>query len=113
MPPLQHGPAAVPTDAESLDFGLRPLKTQGGDGTGHRVADELGQRNAEARDGCSRLSRFKPGRKRLDCALAIAEPNFGGVLADGFDLADAVLWVTDFHADVQFFDLHSLIAAPD
>src|SRR5262249_55831474 len=69
--------------------------------------DELFQWHVQSADGGLRFGGLKPARLRRDLPAAVVELNFCRRFRNAFDRPQAVLRVTDVHANVQRFKFHA------
>ena len=103
---MQDHFALMPADTELVDERVGFLEAKGLDDGLDGVLDEGLEGRLEAGDGDLRFGWLEAAGRRLDSALGIFEANFGGVLADRFHRAHAILWMANFHPHVQRIDFH-------
>jgi len=94
---MKHNPAFVPTRSELFDIRITSRKTEIIDGVSDDFFDKHRKRLLESRNCGLSFGRFQTGGFGRDGAFAGFKSNIGGVLRNGFDRADSILWMANLH----------------
>ncbi len=103
---MHHEFAAVPTGAEFFDYGIGFFEAEPPQRGIQCLLNELLQRHLKATYCGARLCRFHAAWFGRHGATPVIELDFRGRVRNAFYDADAVLGMTDAHADMQGFNFH-------